>query len=262
MAERTSQDHDAGTTAALLREVVDALAPQLSACETAAANLNARLAAARERLDVVRRACERLERSAAAAQEVRVGQLRGVMGAAHASLLDQGDQVRHLLADLRAAVARDADHGGAASGKPVAGVQDYRRVVERVREAVDAHVPRGATLLVVSRGDLELTRLRGRTAWHFPQAENGLYAGHHPADSDEAIRHLKALRKRGAGYLLIPASSFWWLDHYGDFRKHLETRARRVWGDEHCVIFDVGRRGKATARGGNAKGGSRRSEVA
>jgi len=34
----------------------------------------------------------------------------------------------------------------------------------------------------------------GRTGLHFPQVENGVYAGHHPADGDEAIAHLEQLR--------------------------------------------------------------------
>ena len=35
---------------------------------------------------------------------------------------------------------------------------------------------------------------------------DGRYAGHHPADSDEAIAHLTALREAGADFLVIPGT--------------------------------------------------------
>jgi hypothetical protein len=44
-----------------------------------------------------------------------------------------------------------------------------------------------------------------------------------PADSDAAIRHLEDVRARGARYLLVPASSSWWLDHYAGFREYVTT---------------------------------------
>jgi hypothetical protein len=70
-----------------------------------------------------------------------------------------------------------------------------------------------------------------------------VYAGHHPADSAAAIAHIEELRKRGAKYLLIPRTGFWWLEHYTDFRDYLESRCRRVWRDERtCVLYALGGR--------------------
>ena len=73
-----------------------------------------------------------------------------------------------------------------------------RRVSQGTREFVVEAVPAGATVLVVSRGDDDLVSFDGRVGWHFPQAEDGVYAGHHPQDGDAAIRHLEELRTRGA----------------------------------------------------------------
>ena len=42
--------------------------------------------------------------------------------------------------------------------------------------------------------------------WHFPQLNNGEYAGHHPADSQAAIEQVRSLAARGAQYLIVPAS--------------------------------------------------------
>jgi GT2 family glycosyltransferase len=114
----------------------------------------------------------------------------------------------------------------------------YRRLRERIREVVRQQVPPGATVLVISKGDGALLDLPGRRGWHFPRAERGAYAGHHPGSSLEAITHLEALRARGGGYLLIPATARWWLDHYTGFRRHLESRYRRLAGTgDPCWVY-------------------------
>ena len=115
-----------------------------------------------------------------------------------------------------------------------------RRVAHGVQELVGEAVPPGATVLVVSRGDDELVSFEGRVGWHFPQAEDGVYAGHHPEDSEVAVRHLEELRVRGATHFVIPATSGWWLDHYADFRRHLEERFAPLAADPSTgVAFDL-----------------------
>jgi hypothetical protein len=104
----------------------------------------------------------------------------------------------------------------------------HRIFLKRWRWLVENHTPEGARLAVVSKGDDELLALHNREAWHFPRAESGAYAGCYPADSAEAIAHLEALRAGGAEYLAIPSPSLWWLDHYGEFRQHLESSFRFV----------------------------------
>jgi GT2 family glycosyltransferase len=116
----------------------------------------------------------------------------------------------------------------------------YLQMAERMQRVVADKVPAEAIVLVVSRGDDLLLRLPGRTAWHFPRAENGAYAGHHPADSREAIDLLERQRASGAQYLVFPSSSSWWLDHYEDLRRHLDDHYARRVSDRHtCVIYDL-----------------------
>jgi GT2 family glycosyltransferase len=116
----------------------------------------------------------------------------------------------------------------------------YREMTERIRQAVVETVPAGATVLVVSRGDGELLRIEGRQAWHFPRSAGGDYAGHHPADSEEAIAALEAQRAAGAGYIVFPGTGTWWLEHYEGLRKHLEGGYDLRFSDpETCVIFDL-----------------------
>ena len=88
--------------------------------------------------------------------------------------------------------------------------------------------PAGARVLVVSRGDEDIVDFARHRGEHFPQAADGRYAGHHPADSDEAIAHLASLHEAGADFLVIPGTAQWWLDHYDGFARHLDQRHRRM----------------------------------
>lgn len=136
---------------------------------------------------------------------------------AHANAIEE--QVRALQQRLEEAGAQnDAGHTLTASRS-----LGYRHLVSAVRAAVAEHVPKGASVLVVSRGDHELVRLGACSAAHFPQDAQGRYLGHHPADSEEAIERLEELRSRGAGFLVLPASSGWWLEHYDGFAEHLRA---------------------------------------
>jgi hypothetical protein len=113
-----------------------------------------------------------------------------------------------------------------------------REVVDAVHAFASERVPAGAEILIVSRGDDHLVHLGSRRAAHFPQADDGGYAGHHPADSGEAIAHLEELRRRGAQYLIVPATSGWWLDYYEELTAHLDREHTRMEGTgEHLTVF-------------------------
>jgi hypothetical protein len=109
----------------------------------------------------------------------------------------------------------------------------------RVRAAVSEAVPAGAAVLVVSRSDDELLQLDGREGWHFPQDEQGAWAGYYPADSAAAIAHLEELRAKGAQYLVLPPSAFWWLDHYPELGRYLESRGPALVRNDDCIIFGL-----------------------
>jgi glycosyltransferase involved in cell wall biosynthesis len=121
-------------------------------------------------------------------------------------------------------------------------------VVRGVREAVAAVVPEASAVLVVSKGDPELVRLPRREGRHFPEAENGRYAGYHPRDSRQAVEHLEKLQGQ-ADHLLLPAPSFWWLGYYRGFAEHLDKAHERVWKDESCVIYRLRPQSFQTASG-------------
>jgi hypothetical protein len=112
----------------------------------------------------------------------------------------------------------------------------YQALVERCRRLVCGVVPSDATVLVISKGDPQLLNLEGRAAWHFPQNEDGTYAGHHPANDDECLRELARLRAKGATYLVIPAPAMWWLEHYGRFARYLQTQCWTVLSTSDCAV--------------------------
>jgi glycosyltransferase involved in cell wall biosynthesis len=115
----------------------------------------------------------------------------------------------------------------------------YRTLVHRIQEAVLAALPTQTTVMIVSNGDDDLLKLGERKAWHFPQSEDGRYAGYHPADSNAAIAHLEALRTKGGDYLIFPNTAFWWLDYYTEFKHHLTANYTTVRTDETCTIVSL-----------------------
>jgi hypothetical protein len=112
-----------------------------------------------------------------------------------------------------------------------------RDIVGPIRDMVATHVPPEAVVAVISRGDPELMQLEGRVAWHYPQTEDGTYAGYYPGDSTVAVGHLTALCRRGARYLLVPATGAWWLDYYGELRSHLEAHHELLVSDASCSLY-------------------------
>jgi ATP-binding cassette, subfamily B, bacterial len=115
----------------------------------------------------------------------------------------------------------------------------YHELVSRVRNIVNRTLPASATVLVLSKGDDALLDLGGRRVWHFPQTGDNVYAGHYPATSEEAIAQLEQLRARGAEYLVLPATGFWWLEHYAAFADHLSGCYPVVRVPQTCEVYGL-----------------------
>lgn len=175
-------------------------------------------------------------------------ELRAMLLEAHEQLLQRDREFESIIYDLQTVlvaelrqsvpdtrVAAPAIDQGFAPSKYL----DYQQLVRRVREVAHVTLPPKATVAVVSKGDEELLELgNDRRGWHFPQNQEGVYAGYHPADGAEAIAHLEELRAKGAEFLLLPETSFWWLERYGEFGQHLKSRYRKtLYQEDTCIIF-------------------------
>lgn len=142
---------------------------------------------------------------------------------------EQARQIAALQARLQALEAEVPGADPAAVASPgddvlTAEEREYRRIVRRIQEVTADLIPAKATIIVLGKAERELLDLPRRTVWRYPQTPDGEYAGYYPACSTSAIVHLEAIRSRGAGYLLIPEISRWWLDHYVDFANHVRSR--------------------------------------
>ena len=120
------------------------------------------------------------------------------------------------------------------------GESEYAEMVGRVRTAITATVPGGASVLVISKGDEALLDVPQIAPAHFPQAAGGGYAGHHPHDSTVATAELERLRREGAEYLVLPSTALWWLEFYEGFAEHLSTHCELVADvPQTCLIYGL-----------------------
>ena len=193
------------------------------------------------------------QRDRLAAQEAEVAALRARAEDLAATLARQpgreaaanspDDELLGLRERLAAAEReRDASRGVADAEREARETTEYRLELDRMRGVVDAHVPAGSTVLVVSGGDENAVDLPGRVGWHFPRTKEGWHAGSNPADGAEAAAHLDSLRAAGAGWLAFPQCALWWLESYPAFRLHLDQRYRAAHQSDACALFDLRRR--------------------
>jgi GT2 family glycosyltransferase len=196
----------------------------------------------------------------------RETELRALLLGAHEQLLRRDEELESVAYDLQTLLEGELRQGvtDATSAADLDFVLSkylgYRRLIRRIRETVGTAVPPGATVAVVSKGDEELLKLEeSRRGWHFPQNEEGVYAGYYPADSAEAIAHLEELRAKGAQFLLLPVTALWWLEEYEGFGRYLRNHCQEALHQEDvCTIFAL-QEPKTERRGMGAQGNSART---
>jgi hypothetical protein len=95
----------------------------------------------------------------------------------------------------------------------------YPDVVAGLRNLIRSHVPAGAEVLVVSRGDPDLVDLEPCRGRHFPADRLGVWAGHHPALGGAA--ELLEAQRGAADHLAVPATGAWWFGTYPELVEYL-----------------------------------------
>jgi glycosyltransferase involved in cell wall biosynthesis len=120
----------------------------------------------------------------------------------------------------------------ATSGVPVEPPRSGQAYLMAVPNPVPAPNRFGQTTITWNTGDGSEARIY--------LSQGGAHDSSCPQDSNDAINHLEAIRARGAQYLLLPATAFWWLDQFQEFRGHIEARYPAIVQDEStCIIFDL-----------------------
>jgi glycosyltransferase involved in cell wall biosynthesis len=114
---------------------------------------------------------------------------------------------------------------------------DWEQSLTDISKTVSRLVPQSARIAVVDKWDPTILHLSRRKGWHFP--DRSLLPAGYPLDSQEAVRHLELLVRRGAGYLVFPSASFWWLEFYRELGEHLDSRHQRIWADSDCIIYQL-----------------------
>jgi glycosyltransferase involved in cell wall biosynthesis len=228
------------------REIAELQAVRCEAAEQVQALTKENEAYQREAAELHRAVAEQAGRADRFAAQVelmlgREKELRDMLLEAHEQLLRRDEEIQAALAQALQQAAPVVSGAVAADKGPLPGRHlPYQLLLQRIRELARGTLPADATVLVISKGDGELLKLPGRPGWHFPQNEQGVWAGYNPADGAEAVRHLEELRAKGADYLLIPATCLWWLEHYEDFRRHLEGNYRLVARqDDVCAVYSL-----------------------
>ncbi len=118
----------------------------------------------------------------------------------------------------------------------------YRDLVERIRAVVDRRACRRTRPCWSSRTATTSCLQLGaeRRGWHFPQMEDGTYAGYHPGDSAEAIAHFEALEGAGCRVHGVPGDRSWWLTHYAELVKRFGSPSVEPDSDcESCVVLSL-----------------------
>jgi hypothetical protein len=130
-----------------------------------------------------------------------------------------GAQVKTVDGDTLIAVLPKSGEATLALRSPQRSSQAAAEQMRRARAELIRLIPSDEPFALVDEEQLRST-LPHHRALPFP-AREGIYWGP-PRDSEGAIEEAERLRVSGVKRLVFIWSTFWWLDHYGDFARYLE----------------------------------------
>lgn len=110
--------------------------------------------------------------------------------------------------------------------------------LDRAIADVLAIVPIGGELILIDGNTWGVGgELEGRTVRPFLE-QSGIDLGA-PADDGQAVERLQNVVERGARFLVIAWSEYWWFDEYPLLFERLEQTAECVHRDDACMIVDL-----------------------
>ena len=96
----------------------------------------------------------------------------------------------------------------------------------------------GDSLIVAAdTGDPTIFYYAERHGWHFLE-KDAIYDGN-PRDSQQLIVDLESLRSRGATHLVFTTNTFWWLEYYPEFARHVSLSATLMNATPQFKIYKL-----------------------
>jgi len=112
----------------------------------------------------------------------------------------------------------------------------YSATAGSLADAVERLIPPTSDFILVD--DMHCAgQFPGRSPIPFLE-KAGVYWGT-PPDDARAISELDRLRQAGADFVVFAWPSFWWLDTYPDFARHLRANFPCLLANEHWIVFDL-----------------------
>ena len=94
-----------------------------------------------------------------------------------------------------------------------------------------------ALIVAADMGDPTIFYYAERKGWHFLE-KDAIYNGN-PDDSEQAIENLERLRRRGATHFVFTKNTFWWLQSYAEFDRHLAQHATLIEATPEFKIYEL-----------------------
>ena len=94
-----------------------------------------------------------------------------------------------------------------------------------------------ALIIAADNGDPTIFYYAERRGWHFLE-KDGIYQGD-PSDNQQLIVDLEKLRGRGATHLVFTTNTFWWLEYYPEFARHLAENATLLQATPQFRIYGL-----------------------
>lgn len=112
--------------------------------------------------------------------------------------------------------------------------------VQECKSEIISRIPEGGKFILIDEGRFGGSDcIPGRFEFQFPE-QDGEYGGP-PADDMAAIKELNRFIAKGARYIVIAWTAFWWLEYYSLFKEYLLTHSNIDFMNERLKILKWGK---------------------
>lgn len=122
--------------------------------------------------------------------------------------------------------------------KAITDLSDERKTPSAVLSEITEYFPMNGSFILVDDWKLEVTgQVNGRKVVPFTE-QNGVYWGK-PANDEAAILEIERQREKGVNALIFTWGAFWWLNHYSEMYRYLQSNYKCILHNERLIGFDL-----------------------